>query len=186
MVVASELLLPICTFPKLRLAGDALRVCVAAVPVPATLIVSCAGEPFVVSVIDPLDEVADVGVNTALKFRVPPAATVLDVLIPETLKPDPVTLTCEKVSVAVPVFVSVITLELLLPTTTLPKLTLVGLTEPRACRPVPLSAIVAGDPEALLVMEIVPVALPSDVGAKVTENVVLAPALMVVGARVMV
>lgn len=40
MVVVKELLFPTCTFPKLRLAGDAPRVCVAAVPVPERLIAS--------------------------------------------------------------------------------------------------------------------------------------------------
>jgi hypothetical protein len=85
-----------------------------------------------------------------------------------------------------PVFLSVITSELLLPTTTLPKATLVGLADPSACRPVPLSAIIAGDPDALLVIEMVPEALPADVGANVTVNVVLAPALIDIGARVIV
>lgn len=139
-----------------------------------------------VNVTDPLDEVADVGVNTALKFSVPPAATVLEVLIPETLKPEPLTLTCDKESVELPLFFSVITSELLYPTATLPKLTLVGLTEPSDCSPVPLRAIVAGEPGALLVIEILPAALPSDVGANVTVNVVFAPTLIVVGARVIV
>jgi hypothetical protein len=165
IVVVSELLPPTCAFPKLRLAGDALRVCVAVVPVPVRLIVSCAGEPLVVRVTDPLDEVADVGVNTALKFRAPPAVIVVEVLIPETLKPDPVTLTCEKVRVELPVFVIVITLELLFPTTTLPKLTLVGLTESRACRPVPLKEIVSGEFVASLTIVNVPVAFPADGGA---------------------
>lgn len=76
--------------------------------------------------------------------------------------------------------------ELLLPTTTLPKATLVGLADPSDWRPVPLRAIVAGDPDALLVIEMFPAALPSEAGVKVTVNVVLAPALIDIGARVMV
>ena len=87
---------------------------------------------------------------------------------------------------ALPLFLRVITSELLLPTTTLPNATLAGLAKPSDCIPVPLSAIVAGDPDALLAMEMVPVALPSAVGAKATEKVPLAPALIVVGAAVMV
>jgi len=186
MVVVCELLLPTCTFPKLRVEGDALSNCVVAVPAPASEMVICAGEPLVVRVIDPLDVVAVVGVNTALKLSVAPAAMVLEVVNPETLRPVPVVLTCEKVSVALPVFFKVITLELLLPTTTLPKATLVGLAEPSACKPVPLNAMVAGDPGALLVMEMVPAALPSAVGANLTEKVVFAPALIDMGASVMV
>lgn len=85
-----------------------------------------------------------------------------------------------------PLFFTVITLELLLPTTTLPNAILAGFTDPRACIPVPLSPIVAGDPGALLVMEMIPFALPSAVGAKLTEKVPLEPALIVVGAAVMV
>ena len=111
--------------------------CAAAVPVPVSGIAICAGEPLVVSVIDPLDEVAVVGVNTALKFSVAPAATVVDVVSPEILKPVPVTLTWEKDRVVLPLFFSAIAVELLFPTETLPKATLVGLAEPSACRPVP-------------------------------------------------
>ena len=46
----------------------------------------------------------------------------------------------------------------------------------------PVSAIVAGDPGALLVMEMLPGALPADVGVNVTVNMLFAPALMVFGA----
>jgi hypothetical protein len=170
--------------PKLRLEGDVVSNCVAEVPVPVRDIEICAGEPFVLSVMEPFDEVAEVGANTALKFSVPPAATVLEVDTPETLNPDPLTFTCENVNVALPEFFSVITSELLLPTTTLPKETLVGLAEPNACRPVPLKLIVAADPGALLVIEMFPAKLPSDVGANVTEKIALAPALMLSGASV--
>ncbi len=83
-------------------------------------------------------------------------------------------------------FLREITSELLLPTTTLPKAMLAGLAEPSACIPVPLKATEAGDPGELLVIEMFPAALPSTVGAKATEKVVFAPALIVVGAKVMV
>lgn len=185
-VVVSELVLPIWTLPKLRLDEVTLSVCVAAVPVPLREIVCCDGDPFVASVMDPVEAAAEVGVNTALKFNELPAAIVLDVVSPEMLKPDPLTLTCENDKVALPVFFSVITLELLLPTTTLPNERLVGLADSRASSPVPLKATVVGDPAALLVIEMLPEALPSAVGVKVTENVVLAPALIVVGARLIV
>jgi hypothetical protein len=47
--------------------------------------------------------------------------------------------------------------------------------------PVPLKPIVAGEPGALLVIEILPVAAPEAVGANCVVNVVFAPALIVVG-----
>ena len=75
--------------------------------------------------------------------------------------------------------------ELVLPAATLPKLTLEGLALSVPCVPVPLRAIVAGDPGALLVIEILPEALPADVGANATVNARFAPALMLIGPRVM-
>ena len=48
--------------------------------------------------------------------------------------------------------------------------------------PVPLKDRVAGDVGALLVMEMVPGALLAAVGANVTVKILLAPALIVVGA----
>ncbi len=45
----------------------------------------------------------------------------------------------------------------------------------------PLRAIVAGDPGALLVMEMLPEALPATVGANVAISVVLSPGLRVIG-----
>jgi hypothetical protein len=144
--------------------------------------VSCDGDALVRSVIDPLEALAEVGVNTALKFRLAPAAIVVEAESPLMLNPEPVTLTCENVSVAVPLFVSVIGCELLSPTMTLPKLTLAGLAEISACAPVPLNASTVGDPDALLVIDTLPGALPVAVGANVTVKVLLASGLIVAGA----
>lgn len=47
----------------------------------------------VVRAIDPVEELADVGAKIALKFSVAPAAIVLEVVSPEMLNPDPLTLT---------------------------------------------------------------------------------------------
>jgi hypothetical protein len=112
----------------------------------------------------------------------PPAAMVVAVERPVMLNPAPVTVTCENVRVVLPLFVKVMVWELLLPIATFPKLTLVGEAAISAWRPVPLKAMVAGDPGALLVMEMLPDALPADVGAKVTVKVLFCPALMVNGA----
>jgi hypothetical protein len=46
---------------------------------------------------------------------------------------------------------------------------------------VPVRGIARGDPGALLVMEMVPLALPADVGANVAVKFVLCPALSVAG-----
>ncbi len=96
-------------------------------------------------------------------------------------KPEPEALAEESVMLAVPEFVRVMDLDPLLPTATLPKLTLVGLAESCPCRPVPLSAMVAGDPGALLLTEMAPEVLPADAGAYCTANVTLTPALIVWG-----
>jgi len=81
-----------------------------------------------------------------------------------------VTLICENVRVALPLFLSVIGCELLLPSATVPKLTLDGLAEICACVPVPLNAIFSGEPAPVFVTEIVPVAAPEAVGVNVTLN----------------
>jgi hypothetical protein len=65
--------------------------------------------------------------------------------------------------------------ELLLPTTTFVKVADAGVGAPTACIPVPLSAIVAGEFGALLLIEILPAGLPAPVGVNVAVNVAFAP-----------
>ena len=71
---------------------------------------------------------------------------------------------------------------LVCPTTTLLKFNEEGEIVRVGCISVPLKDRVAGDVEALLVMEMVPGALLAAVGANVTVKILLAPALIVVGA----
>jgi hypothetical protein len=146
------------------------------------LIVRGDGVPFVVSLIDPLIVVVDVGVKIALNVRLPPAAIVVAVVNPEIVIPVPVTVIFENDSVALPLLASVIGFELLDPTATVPKATLVGDAAICGCTPVPVSAMLAGEPGALLVMEMLPGELPAAVGVNVAVNVLPAPALMEVGA----
>jgi hypothetical protein len=47
--------------------------------------------------------------------------------------------------------------------------------------PVPDRAIAAGEPGALLTIEMLPVAAPAEVGAKMAANEALLPALIVIG-----
>jgi len=168
--VASELLVPSPTLPKDRLLGFAPSKNVAAEPVPDKLMTSGEGVPFVVNVMLPVTGFAEDGVKTASNVVLPPAAIVVDVDNPVWLKPVPDTLICENVRVALPLFLSVIGCELLLPSATVPKLTLDGLAEICAWVPVPLNAIFRGEPAPVFVTEIVPVAAPEAVGVNVTLN----------------
>jgi hypothetical protein len=102
---------------------------------------------------------------------------------PLILKPVPVTVAAEIVTLAVPELVSVIVCVPLLPRTTLPKFTGDGLAARLPCVPVPVKAIVAGDPDALLVIVMLPEALPADKGANFAEKVVFEPALIIAGAE---
>jgi hypothetical protein len=91
------------------------------------------------------------------------------------------------VSAAFPELVRVIFCEELLPTLTLPKLTLVGLMLNSDCVcacdcvPVPLNATVIGEPGASLAIEMFPLAPPTEDGVKLAEKLTLWPALSVIG-----
>lgn len=180
MVTLSELLLPTLTLPKLKLEGFAVIADVAATPVPLNAIAR--GDPGALLVIDiePLALPAADGAKAVSNATLPPAATVC-AESPVWLKPAPVTVTCEIVRLAVPVFFNVIACELLVPTTTLPKLALDGVTATCGCVPVPLNGIASGEPGALLLIEILPLALAVDAGANPAVNNALCPALMVRG-----
>ena len=93
------------------------------------------------------------------------------------------TVTCEIVTLAVPVFVRITLLELVVPALTLPKDRLVGFAESVTvpATPVPVKATVAGDPGALLVIVMVPGRLPAVAGANRALNVAVAPAAIVLG-----
>ena len=74
----------------------------------------------------------------------------------------------------------------LVPTTTLPRLSVVGLTlnVPGAAAPVPDKGMLSEGFEALDVMATEPLALPVAVGVKVTERVVVCPAGKVSGVEI--
>jgi hypothetical protein len=130
--------------------------------------------------IDPVWLPADDGVNVVLNEALAPAATVIGKL-PLTLKPVPAAVAELIVSVALPEFVSETVWVPVLPTFTLPKLTLgvpsVNCAWPAV--PVPLSAIAIGEFGRLLATETEPVAAPVAVGENFTPNVVLCPAASV-------
>jgi hypothetical protein len=127
--VDRELLVSSLTLPKERLVGLTPSDSVAADPVPDRPIVNEDGVPLVASVMLPLVDAEDEGVNTASNVTLLPAAIVPDVDRPVWLNPVPKTATWENVRVALPLFFSVIGCELLFPTLTVPKLTLDGFAE---------------------------------------------------------
>src|SRR3989442_1675377 len=97
------------------------------------------------------------------------------------LKPAPVKLPCAMVKLALPELVNVRLCARVLPTSTLPKLTLGGVTESCGCTPVPLRAMVLGELGALLTSERLPDTLPVAVGANCTLKVLDCPAPRVSG-----
>ena len=115
---------------------------------------------------DPVTLPLVVGVKAALNVLLLPALIVTGSGDnPLMLKPVPETPPCEIVTMLVPEFVSVIICDPPLPTRTFPKFKLEGLAVRVPCTAAPLKAIVAGDPGALLVIEMLPEALPVDAGA---------------------
>jgi len=101
---------------------------------------------------------------------------------PVMLKPVPDAAAAEIVTLADPEFVMVTDAEPLVPTGTLPKFTLVGLAARPPCVPVPVRGIESVASVALLVIEILPVALPAAVGANCAVKLTFRPAPMVTGA----
>jgi hypothetical protein len=96
------------------------------------------------------------------------------------LKPVPVMLLPVMEIAAVPVLERVTVVgALLLPTATLPKSTLAGLALSAPSVPVPLRAMVRGEPGALLVIDTLPLALAAVVGVKVTVNETVWPGFSV-------
>ena len=110
-------------------------------------------------------------------IKIVPAAT------PEALKSAPVGTTLEIVTFEFPLFLSVTLDVLFWPTVTFPKLRLDGFAPRRRVDavPVPLKGITSGEPGALLVIEILPLALPADVGENVAVKEVFCPAFSVSG-----
>ena len=180
-VTLLELELPAFTLPKLRLVGLADSVTEAAIPVPLNEIVVGEFGALLVIVTVPARFPAVVGANTALNVVLAPAATVLGVASPFTLYPEPLTASCEIVSDALPVLVTVNVCDFVCPSTTLPKAKLAGETPNPACTPVPFTGIVRGDPLASLVTVTLPVALPAAVGANTMFNVAVDEGFKVAG-----
>ena len=180
-VVVNELLLPTLTLPKARLDVLSPRTRVAATPVPLREIVIGEVGALLTSVIEPVTLPAVLGPNTALNVAALPDPMVNGVVIPVVLNPAPETVTEEIVTVAVPPFVRLMDCELFVPVVTLLNAAVVGVAANCACVPVPLKGIVSGEFSPVLTIEMLPLALPADVGANCALKVVLSPAPNVSG-----
>jgi hypothetical protein len=175
-------LVPATTLPIAMGEGDAVSDPVVAVPAPVRGIVKVGLAPVDVTVTLPLALAADNGVKVTLKVALCPAMSVAGVEIPLTLKPVPLTPTCEMVSVDPPVFVTVSDNTCLLPTVTVPKSRLVGFDPTAPCvTPVPDSGSDSEGFGASEVIVTVPLALPAVRGENVAVNVVLCEAVRASG-----
>ena len=168
--------------PKFKPAGLTPSEAFAAEPLPVTPITNGEGTPFVTKLIEPVIVALELGANTALKVRLEFGAIVVDVDNPAKLTPVPLAASCEKVSVVLPPFLSVIGWEFVFPITTFPKLTLAALDDTIACNPTPLNEITSGEFAALLPRETAPVTGPSPVGENLTATRIVCPAASFTGA----
>jgi hypothetical protein len=173
MVTLLELEEPALTPENVRLLGFEDIVTEAAVPPP--LSAKTFGEfgalLLMLTVPDWLPAV--VGANKTLKVAVPPAATVAGVARPLTLKAAPETARSAIVRAAVPVFVIVITCDLVWPSTMLPKLKEAGEIERPGAAAVPVTGMLKGELPALLTIVIAPLVLPLAEGEKTALKVTL-------------
>ena len=104
-------------------------------------------------------------------------------VIPVRVKPDPLTLACETVTLDPPEFVNTSDNDCVPPTMTVPKAKLVGFTATApAVTAVPDNGIVRLGFEAFDVTVTLPLADPETVGANLTVKVMLCPAFKVRGA----
>ena len=122
-----------------------------------------------------------VGANCTLRVLDCPGGRVSGKVSPLMVKPAPVALACAMVKLAEPELVKVRFCKPVLPTSTLLKLALRGVTESCGCTPVALRAMVLGEMGALLTSETLPDTLPVVVGANCTLKVLDCPAARVSG-----
>ena len=168
-VIVWEELLP--TLMLLKDAADGLINNFGTVVLPVPLRPIGSGDPGALLMIEtvPLALPEAVGVKVTVNEVDAPALSVPAVK-PLTAKPVPEALAADRVIAAVPGLVSLTDVELLLPTSTLPKLMLEGFAESAPCVPVPLSAMERVGFVAFELIVIVPDALPAAAGEKLAAN----------------
>jgi hypothetical protein len=185
IVTVLELDVPAFKLPNARLAGLAVSPADAATPLPLRATVSDELGALLKMLMLPLTLPAVLGAKEAVNEALAPAAMLVGVLRPLTLKPFPLTVICETVNKAVPVFVMLKVCDFVCPSVRLPKLKLDGETDIPACVPVPLNAtVMLGFFGSLLAIVRLPVSLPAPVGLNVTAACADWPALIVCGVTI--
>lgn len=167
-------LLPTTTLPKLTAEG--VLASPGCVPVPVNAMDMGEFGASLEIEIFPLAFPTDVGENFAMKLMLCPGCMVCPAGDPLIVNPAPVTLACEIITLAEPVFVRLTEAVPLVPTPTFPKLTADGALAKPGCVPVPLSAIAMGEFGALLETEILPLPFPTVVGENFAVKLMLCPA----------
>jgi len=128
-----ELLLPTNTLPKSRLLVLTLSSAVVAMALPFMEIVKGELGALLVNETDPVTFPAELGANTTLNVVFWPGAMLIGSVRPEVPNPAPTTLALEIVTLAVPLFWSVMVCEPVAPAVTLGKLALIGVAESCGC-----------------------------------------------------
>ncbi len=166
------------TLPKLMGEGDMVS-CGDDVITPVALIATDAGDPAALLVIErlPLIATADVGTQIATKELLWPPVKFSGSVRPVVVKPAPVAVTAEMVSVPAPVFCKVTSFAPLLCTVTLPKATGEGVTVNcggvLAATPVPFRAMEVGEAGSSLTIEMLPETAPRTVGVNFAVKVLV-------------
>jgi hypothetical protein len=170
-------LAPTTTFPKLTDAGVLARA--GCVPAPVKGMVIGELGALLATEIVPVAFPADVGENFVVKLTLCPGWIVCPLGAPTMVKPVPLTLTWPMATLADPLLDKLTDADPLDPTTTFPKPTDEGALARPACVPDPVNAIVMGEFGALLATEMLPVALPTDVGKNCAVKLKLCPGWIV-------
>ena len=132
-VTLCEPLLPANTLPKSRLLVLAISSGVVAMPLPFVEIVRGELGASLVSETDPVTFPTELGANTTLNVVLWLGAMLVGSVRPEVPKPAPTTLALEIVTLAVPLFCSVIVCDNVAPGVTLGKLALIGVAKSCGC-----------------------------------------------------
>ena len=177
----AEPALPTLTLPKLSVVALALSDTDAVVPFPLSGIF--AGDPDALLATASAPETLDalVGLNCAVNVVLCPAASVYGNVIPDTLIPEPDTLNPEIVIDELPPSANRIVCVTSLPTVTVPKFTVDGVTLSADAVPDPVQSTFIGEPAALLAIAIDPDSAAAVVGLNVTVTSAFCPGCKVEG-----
>jgi len=180
-VTVADFVVPSVTLPKASLDGLSESV-PGATPVPVSDIVSVGFDAFELIVTVPLALPVACGANVTVKVVFWDGFNVRGVAIPLNVNPVPVMLACDTLTAVPPVLVRVTVADWVVPVVTLPKASLVGLSESApGVTPVPDKGISRDGFEAVEVTVTVPLTLPALVGANLTDSEAVCPADNVTG-----